>query len=183
MTKFRNQNKYLESLKMILIFDFIDDTNIERATQLFNKTNQFNLTAKKVSREELEKKTRSNDYFCFVVRLKDKFGDSGIISTMTIKKEKESCFVENWVMSCRVFGRKVEYKIFEEVRLFLIKKEIKEITGHFVDSKKNSYVKYLYKNLAFSKKLNNKKEFLWVLKNIKNIKKENYPLETKLNLK
>ena len=46
MTKFRNQNKYLESLKMILIFDFIDDTNIERATQLFNKTNQFNLTAK-----------------------------------------------------------------------------------------------------------------------------------------
>ena len=39
-------------------------------------------------------------------------------------------------MSCRVFGRKVEYKIFEEVRLFLIKKEIKEITGHFVDSKK-----------------------------------------------
>ena len=43
MTKFRNQNKYLESLKMILIFDFIDDTNIERATQLFNKTNQFNL--------------------------------------------------------------------------------------------------------------------------------------------
>tara|TARA_X000000950_G_scaffold289527_1_gene414826 strand:+ start:11036 stop:12871 length:1836 start_codon:yes stop_codon:yes gene_type:complete len=183
MTKFRNQNEYLESLKMILIFDFIDDTNIERATQLFNKTNQFNLTAKKVSREELEKKTRSNDYFCFVVRLKDKFGDSGIISTMTIKKEKESCFVENWVMSCRVFGRKVEYKIFEEVRLFLIKKEIKEITGYFVDSKKNSYVKYLYKNLAFSKKLNNKKEFLWVLKNIKNIKKENYPLETKLNLK
>ena len=32
MTKFRNQNKYLESLKMILIFDFIDDTNIDQST-------------------------------------------------------------------------------------------------------------------------------------------------------
>ena len=55
---------------------------------------------------------------------------------MTIKKEKESCFVENWVMSCRVFGRKVEYKIFEEVRLFLIKKKLKKLLDILLIQKK-----------------------------------------------
>ena len=70
MTKFRNQNKYLESLKNDSYFDFIDDTNIERSNSTFNKTNQFNLTAKKVSREELERKQDQMIIFLFCCKTK-----------------------------------------------------------------------------------------------------------------
>ena len=96
MTKFRNQNKYLESLKMILIFDFIDDTNIERATQLFNKTNQFNVSCSNIvnSRDVLnimKKKLKSSSKivesrkknFSYTISSK-KLGK--IYKTMTVQK-------------------------------------------------------------------------------------------------
>ncbi len=180
--KFQNHNEYLASLKMELTFNPINSSNIERTTQLFNKTNQFNLTAKKISRLQLEEISKSNEYFSFVVRLKDKFGDSGIISSIILKKNKETCLLENWVMSCRVFGRNVEYIIFEVVKSFLIKKKIKDITGYFIQTKKNNYVKDLFSRLSFSNESNLKGKSQWILKDIKNRVKKKYPFETKLSL-
>ena len=183
INKFSNYNEYLKSLNMVLDFCHINDENIERINQLFNKTNQFNLTAKKISRTQLEKISKSDDYFSFVIRLKDKFGDTGIISSLILRKSNEVCIIENWVMSCRVFGRKVEYMIFDVIKLFLINKNIKDISGYFINTKKNNYVKNLFKDLSFYNDFSTNDKSRWILKNIKKPLKNNYPFQIKLSFK
>jgi predicted enzyme involved in methoxymalonyl-ACP biosynthesis len=50
-------------------------------------------------------------------RLKDKFGDNGIIAVIFARPDErwpaDTLFIDTWLMSCRVLGRGVEAASFE----------------------------------------------------------------------
>ena len=68
--------------------------------------------------------------------LKDKFGDHGIISSCILRIEKDSLFVTDFAVSCRVISRYVEdymiYLIIKKIKILDIslnlKKQISIIT-------------------------------------------------------
>jgi FkbH-like protein len=105
---------FLQNLQSEIVIEQFGGSTLDRVIQLLGKTNQFNLTQKRYSAEEL--KDKSIDVI--IARLRDRVQDYGIVSVVVTKRNKEYLEIDNWVMSCRVFSRRLEYAIQE----ILIKK-------------------------------------------------------------
>ena len=80
---------------------------LDRAQQLFQKTNQFHLTLDRLTPAEVALR-RDN---LFVVSLSDKFGDYGIIGVFESVPVEHSQELQNFALSCRALGRHVEESI------------------------------------------------------------------------
>ncbi len=98
---------YLRSLEMVLTVTKCDASNYSRPLQLINKANQFSLNGLRVSEDQLRDLIACGAtlYSC---SLADKFGDHGQISSILVS---EQGVVSYFVISCRVFQRKVEYAV------------------------------------------------------------------------
>jgi len=141
-------NDYLTSLEMKIHVSIMKDYQKDRVFQLINKTNQFNLTTKRISLEEFSNLNQL-DSPIFVANLKDKFSDEGLTFIMlTLLKENE-VYIENIIMSCRVMGRDLELSVFSLIEKFFFQDGYRKIYGNFIPSKKNSPVKNLYDRLGF----------------------------------
>ena len=173
--KFKDYNSYLSSLKMFAELKKFEKKNINRITQLVNKTNQFNLTVKRFNLKELIKISKDSKFITISGDLKDKFGDNGIVTLLIGKKEKKALSIVLWVMSCRVFNRKLELAIFDHLINLCKRKGILTIYGYYNKSKKNGIVKDFYKRLEFKKIKSKKNNDIWEFKiNPKYFKKNKF---------
>ena len=77
---YENYQEYLKSLKMLAEIQEAKDIYLERIHQLINKTNQFNLTTKRYTKAEVEEVFYDENSILLYGRLKDKFGDNGLVS-------------------------------------------------------------------------------------------------------
>jgi FkbH-like protein len=80
LSTFENYDEYLKSLKMKAEIAPYKDIYLERISQLTNKTNQFNLTTKRMSFQEIEKSAKGKNKISLYARLIDKFGDNGLVA-------------------------------------------------------------------------------------------------------
>ena len=117
---------FLQNLKSEIIIEQLSESTLDRVVQLLGKTNQFNLTQKRYSAEELKGKAVD----VVIVRLRDRTQDYGIVSVVITKHNKDYLEIDNWVMSCRVFSRRLEYAVQE----ILIEKS-KKIGCQFISLK------------------------------------------------
>jgi FkbH-like protein len=143
---------YLSSLKMKITFDSFNDTGRARIVQLVNKTNQFNLTTKRHSENDVKAIQHSPDCFTLQVRLSDVFGDNGMISVVVCRTlDQDSWHIETWLMSCRVLGRKVENAVFQKIVVEARKRGINQLLGSYHPTERNQLVKDHYETLGFEK--------------------------------
>jgi FkbH-like protein len=125
--------------------------DVERAAQLINKTNQFNTTTRRLSSDDLERRIASPTDLVLQFRLLDRFGDNGLVSVMLFRvlDDPDVLLLDNWVMSCRVFGRQLEHVALnlavEEAR----RRAVRSIVAEFVPTPKNGVVKELFATLGF----------------------------------
>lgn len=142
--KFKTHNDFLKSLNMQIEISNINKTNFERCLQLINKTNQFNLTLKRYNEIELDNFIKKKNQYTFNFRLKDRFGDHGITGLCMINYQNSIWTVDNYLLSCRVLGRKIEFIFLNEILKILKKKKIKRLYGFFKNTKKNESVSNFY---------------------------------------
>ncbi len=154
--KFNNYKDYLLSLKMSSELKSFDNKNIERITQLINKTNQFNLTLNRMTLKEVSKVISDKNLLSVYGDLKDKFGNNGIVTALIGTISNQTLDIKLWVMSCRVFNRDLEFAVFDYLVQLCKKKEIKKICGNFFQGEKNMIAKNFYKTLGFKKITKNK---------------------------
>lgn len=142
---------YLESLQMEIWFQPFEETGRKRITQLINKSNQFNLTTRRYTEAEVASFEASPDFFTMQVRLKDAFGDNGMISVVICRANPDlEWVIDTWLMSCRVLGRRVENMVLNEILLRAPERGIKYIRGFYLPTDRNSLVEHHYSNLGFS---------------------------------
>lgn len=146
-----NPDAYLKRLQMTLIPVSLKD-NMTRVVELINKTNQFNLTTRRHNQKAISAiiEEKGSGY-CF--RLKDRFGDYGIISVVLLKhRNTQEWIIDTWVMSCRAMGRHVEDAIMHYLITQCRDKGIKSLLGEYIRTKKNNPVENLLPTLGFDKK-------------------------------
>ncbi len=143
---------YLKSLNMKASASSFDLMGLKRITQLISKTNQFNLTTYRYSEDEVNKMINNKDYHTLQVRLSDNFSDHGVVSIVICRKKENEWLIDLWVMSCRVFGRKLEHAIFDAIVKNARLNNITTLTGRFIPTKRNQIVKNFYKELGFSRR-------------------------------
>ena len=154
--RYKNYDEFLRSLEMKAEIKQFTTIYLERITQLVNKTNQFNLTTKRFTFPQLEEISNDPQYITLYGRLRDKFGDNGLISVMIGEICNDIIHIRLWLMSCRVIKRGMEHAMFDQFIKESKKRGIKNIKGAYLKSAKNNIVSSLYSDLGF--KNNDSKE-------------------------
>jgi FkbH-like protein len=83
-----------------------------RAFELLNKTNQFNLNGARVSEPEWAQ-LAAGEHFVVEIGYRDRYGQLGSIAVLVGRARGETVTVENWVMSCRAFSRRIEHRCLQ----------------------------------------------------------------------
>ncbi|MCM1188878.1 MAG: HAD-IIIC family phosphatase [bacterium] len=140
--------EYLESLQ-IVVTRVEPGEHVERLTQLVNKTNQFNLTTKRYTRGQIEMLLQDSRRQVYLYAVTDRFGDSGIVAAVVAELNADTAVLEEFVMSCRVMGKNIEYAILDDVERDLTDRGVKRIQGIYIPTEKNKPVEKLYGQLGY----------------------------------
>jgi len=154
--KINDELSFLKQIKLKAKIVKINKSNEQRFLQMIHKTNQFNLTTKRYSLLEISNFKKNKKNIIFMVRLNDKYGDHGLVSSIMLIQNENFIYIDNFLMSCRVLGRYLEQWILSKIFELGKRNKIKFIVGEYVPSKKNILVKELYKNYGFKKITNYK---------------------------
>jgi FkbH-like protein len=140
---------FLKSLEMSAELTEFKSNDISRISQLINKTNQFNLTTRRYTEAECEAFMKNKDCIAFTVRLRDRFGDHGLISVVIAHIKNKVAIIDTWLMSCRVLKRGVEELVLSVLQDKLQAKGVEELRGEYIPTKKNMMVAELYPKYGF----------------------------------
>ena len=149
--------------------------NVERLTQLVNKTNQFNLTTKRYTQAQMQQILRDGDKRVYLYDVRDRFGDNGVVAAVIVDLSGEVPEVEEFVMSCRIMGKNIEDSIIEDVEQDLKGAGYDKLKGRYIPTAKNKPVAQLYERLGYDRLFrgaDGKTEFLVEIENAP--KREHY---------
>ena len=106
---------FLQSADASIRFTFGKQAADNRAFELINKTNQFNLNGKRLT--DAAWKTYLNDPATFVMAAsyEDKFGPLGKIAALLGRVQGKALRIDSWVMSCRAFSRRIEHQSLKQL--------------------------------------------------------------------
>lgn len=114
-----------------------ENEEAERIAELSQRTNRFNITGLRYTAKEISAMIEREDYSVYVLKAGDVFGYMGLVAAAII----HGTVIENFMVSCRVFGRDFETTLLDEIRI-----EIgDQLSGIYVSTEKNSYCKDFYR--------------------------------------
>lgn len=141
---------YLKSLKMELEIKDVDLNYLARIAQLTQRTNQFNLTTKRYTEDNIKDFIAGNKSDVLYVKLKDKFGDFGVIGAAIIVYNNGDALIDSFLLSCRALSRGVEDALLCTLIKRAGKKGCKQICAEYIPTKKNKQVEHFYTDRGFS---------------------------------
>lgn len=172
--QFGDYREYLRSLEMKGTIKPFEALYMARIAQLSNKSNQFNLTTRRYTQNEIEAFAADERYITRYGKLADRFGDNGVVSVVigrcgaaedaaaylqdgqTARKTDASAdrsvlHIELWLMSCRVLKRDMEYAMMDSIVEACRARGIGTIMGYYYPTAKNAMVKDFYAVMGFEK--------------------------------
>ena len=163
-------SSFLENLNLTITPGKVSASNFDRVLELIHKTNQFNLTTKRLTAKEFERLASHDDCFCYCYSLKDKYSDYGIITVFIAEKVSGDWEINTWLMSCRTMGRGVENSVFDHF-LSSALTEGETVLGEYIATEKNKPISGLLEKMGFTQNSQNGSSSFTVGKN-KNPKAE-----------
>ncbi|MDO5554144.1 MAG: HAD-IIIC family phosphatase [Planctomycetia bacterium] len=136
-----NIEDFLLSLKMTAQVQPVDQGNLTRVTQLINKSNQFNLTTRRYTQEEIAAMARSDSWWLRAFRLTDCYQDHGLVGLLFAEKGHEQWRIDSFVMSCRVIGRRLEDFMLKSLVEDARQSGAKTLLGQYIPTPKNDLVR------------------------------------------
>ena len=154
----RNQSKrqfgdiesYLKSLEMEITFHVDDASEIERVAQLTQKTNQLNLCTHRYTDAQIEVIKGSTTQSYISLSVKDKFGDSGLTGVAIVSYAGGHGEINDFLMSCRVMGRNIEFAFMDYIMDFLKNKGCDTVSAQYLPTMKNKPVADFYDKAGIS---------------------------------
>ena len=144
---------FLRGLAMTAVYGPFTAVDHARVVQLINKTNQFNTTTRRYAGDEIARIMEEPDAVTLQFRLLDRVGDNGLVSTMILRPtpdDDEALEIENWVMSCRVFGRELEYEAMNIAVEAAKERGARTLVADYIPTPKNDVISKLYPSLGFT---------------------------------
>lgn len=152
MAGYADYGEYLDSLQMVVTVQNFESVYTQRIAQLTNKTNQFNLTTLRCNEEEIRTMADEPNYLCLCGKLKDKFGDNGVVTVIVGECKGTVLHLRLWLMSCRVFKRGVENAMMDCLAEEAALRGITNIAGYYYPTEKNAMVENFYGDMGFRQK-------------------------------
>ena len=140
---------FLASLEMVARAERVTHVNIQRVTQLINKSNQFNLTTKRYTEAEIETIAGRRDWCTLAISLRDRCGDNGLISVLLFERVAKALRIDTWLMSCRVLQRGVEQFALAKAVAAARRLGCDSLEGTYSPTERNVMVSDHYQRLGF----------------------------------
>jgi FkbH-like protein/non-ribosomal peptide synthase protein (TIGR01720 family) len=128
---------FIKSLNLKVEMDPIAPSLWERASQLTQRTNQFNATTIRRSESEIQILCQSGDHTCLVVKVKDRFGDYGLVGLVIFTQGDEVLKVDTFLLSCRTLGRGVEHQMLAQLGKIARERNLHWVEVNYEQTPKN----------------------------------------------
>ena len=148
-----SRDEFLASLGIVCMFQSAQEAPLSRAVQLLAKTNQFNLTTRRHSAAEIEEFASMAGGQAVVVRVRDRFGDAGVVGLALARNQKDSCIIDSLLLSCRVIGRGIETALLAYIGETALRTGAKRLVGEFIATKKNAPCANFYTDHGFVRRV------------------------------
>jgi len=140
---------WLESLDIHVGSELLSESNLPRVCQLLNKTNQMNMTTRRLSETELMAWAAEPTHHMWAFRVTDRFGDLGLTGIVSLEQQRNRGRIVDFVLSCRAMGRNIE-----EVMLGFVTEQaralgLSEVYGAYVPTDRNKPCFDLLKRSGF----------------------------------
>jgi FkbH-like protein len=142
--------EFLQTLEMEAEVGLADEQTLGRIAQLVGKTNQFNLTTRRHTQGELAAMAGDPDHVVAWLRLRDRFGDQGLVVVGVVRRTGTVAEIDTFLMSCRVMNRRVEQAFMSYLLERARTLGCTSASGAYLPTAKNSMVSGFYPELGFS---------------------------------
>jgi FkbH-like protein len=131
--------EFLAGLRTKIFLMRARDEDFGRAAQLTQKTNQFNLTTRSYTEQELRALQTTPGATVFIASVADKYGDSGKVLVSIVRREAPgTAELDTFLMSCRVLGRFIEDQILDHLVKELRADGVSRLRVRFIPTRKNA---------------------------------------------
>ena len=148
---FASVEGFLQSLDMRITVERFDSFHLPRISQLMQRSNQFNLTTRRLSEVGCKELMENSTWLPLYAKLADRLSDHGLISVVTVEALAGELAIRDWLMSCRVLGRGVESYLMNRVAEQAKKLGLRRITAEYIPTAKNGMVKDFFQQFGFEK--------------------------------
>jgi FkbH-like protein len=132
-----SMDEWLKSLDIQVLAEPLGPGNLPRTTQLLNKTNQLNLSTRRMTEAELTEWAADPSRVLWAVTVRDRFGDAGLTGIVSVEIAETTAKIVDYVLSCRVMGRKVEETMVHLAVEYARSRGAERVEAHFVQTAKN----------------------------------------------
>ncbi len=141
--------EFLASLEQVVDLEPVNEHTLQRAAQLCNKTNQFNLTARRHSVADVEAMLADDATDVYTLAVRDRYGDSGITGVAILRAGQEDVEIDTLLLSCRVLGRRVEDAFLAFLSQRAAARGARRLIGRYVPTERNRQVERFYADRGF----------------------------------
>jgi len=159
--KFQSKEDFFRFLEQEAELAPVSPLTLARVSQLTQKTNQFNLTTRRYSEAQIADMAKLPDWKIFSIKVRDRFGDHGLVGVAMTHDAGEQCEVDTFLLSCRVIGRTVETALLAHLAETASRRGRKRLIGYFIPTKKNAPARDFYQQHGFTHQESNGTGTLW----------------------
>jgi FkbH-like protein len=116
--------------------------------QLLNKTNQMNLSTRRMSEAELMAWSEQEHHRLWTLRVSDRFGDAGLTGILSLEIHDRRAQIVDFILSCRVLGRNIEETMLAMAIHHAQSLGIENVYARYIATSKNKPCLDFFKNLT-----------------------------------
>jgi FkbH-like protein len=140
---------FLRSLRTEMAMGLAEAGSLPRVAQLTEKTNQFNLTTRRYSEQEVRALAADPCARVYDVRVRDRFGDSGLVGVAITREAGDAWEIDTLLLSCRVIGRAIETAMLARLAADARAAGAAGLRGWFLPTRKNAPARDFYPSHGF----------------------------------
>jgi FkbH-like protein len=160
---FQSKEDFFRYLEQEAEFAPVAPATLARVAQLTQKTNQFNLTTRRYSEQQIADMAARPGWHVLSIKVRDRFGDHGLVGVAITCDEADICEIETFLLSCRVIGRAVETALLSHLAQTAKARGRQRLAGRFIPTKKNAPARDFYAQHGFQLLEENADGSVWSL--------------------
>jgi FkbH-like protein len=154
---------YLAALDLTVTVERMDRSNVTRAVQLLNKTNQFNLTTRRMTEARYWEWATCERRDVFVFRVSDRFDDYGLTGIASVSTEEGTGYLTDFLLSCRVMGRGVEQTMLHAIAEHARSVGLARLVASYTPTARNAPCRQFFDEQSSFTPTADGREYVWEL--------------------
>jgi len=158
-----SKEDFYRSLEQVAELAAVNSQTLARVAQLTQKTNQFNVTTRRYTEQQIADLAAHPDWRVWALRVTDRYADNGLVAVAIARLEGQVCEIDTFLMSCRVIGRSVETALLATIAAEARAQGARVLQGWFLPTKKNAPAAGFYRDHGFEEARRDESGTLWSL--------------------